>query len=272
VDTKTRVEPTIWKTRGGSYQVRYRDSSGRQRTRSFERLTDARIFRAHARLLRPRRGHFDPAASRITFQAWAEAYLDQRVAIRPRTRDRYEGELPAYLLPCFGDRPLFAISRSDVQEFIVSLVGRGLAPATIKGAYSLLAAVMALAEEEAIVQRTPCRRISLPPVVIKERRYLCAQEVERPRLGDPASLPGPGTGRRLPRAPVARDRRSKTQVPPARARAPGESAGGVYHRALRRALSRRRSRQDQDGRRTLVMPEFLRAVLADHLERYPDPE
>lgn len=39
--------------------------------------------------------------------------------------------------------------------------------------------MMTLAEEEGIIQRTSCRRISLPPVVMKERRYLDAQEVER---------------------------------------------------------------------------------------------
>lgn len=75
-----RVEPTIWMTAGGRYQVRYRDTSGRQRARSFEQLVDARNFKVQARLLRPRRGQFDPAASDITFEVWAEVYLDQRVA------------------------------------------------------------------------------------------------------------------------------------------------------------------------------------------------
>jgi integrase len=272
VDTKTRVEPTIWKNPGGSYQVRYRDSSGRQRSRSFERLTDARTFRAHARLLRPRRGHFDPAASRITFQEWAEAYLDQRVAIRPRTRDRYEGELRAYLRPCFGERPLFAISRSDVQEFIVSLVGRGLAPATIKGAYSLLAAVMALAEEEAIIQRTPCRRISLPPVVIKERRYLCAQEVERlvsviqPRY-EALVLVAAYLGLRWHE--IAGLKRKYLELEPER------PASLRVVSTIERSGGRCRVvdlGKTKAARRTLVMPEFLRDALADHLERYPDPE
>ena len=85
-----RIESAIWKTSAGSHQVRYRDSSGRQRARSFERLTDARNFRAQARLLRPRRGNLDPIASRITSEGWADAYLDQKVSLRERTRDRLQ--------------------------------------------------------------------------------------------------------------------------------------------------------------------------------------
>ena len=179
MDTKIRIEPTIWKTPGDRYQVRYRELSGRQRARSFERLVDARNFRNRTRLLQPRRGHLDTAASRLTFEAWAEAYLEQKVSLRQRTKDRYEAELRAHLLPRFGDRPLFAIARSDVQAFIVSLVDRGFAPNTIKGIYHLLATIMSLAEEDGIIQATPCRRISLPPVVIDERRFLTAAEVER---------------------------------------------------------------------------------------------
>lgn len=99
-----RIEPNTWETSGGRYQVRYRDSSGRQRARSFERLTDARNFRARARLLRPHRGNLDPVASRITFEGWAEAYLDQKISLRERTRDRYKSELRAHLVPCFGQR------------------------------------------------------------------------------------------------------------------------------------------------------------------------
>jgi integrase len=178
MNRKARVEPTIWETPGGRYQVRYRDLSGRQRARTFELLADARSFRARARLLRSRRGHLDPVAYRLTFGAWAEAYLEQKVSLRQRTKERYEAELHTHLLPRFGDRPLFAISRRDVQAFVVSLVDRGLGPNTIKGIYHLLAAIMSLAQEDGIIQATPCRRISLPPVVVEERRFLTAAEVE----------------------------------------------------------------------------------------------
>ncbi|HZA41350.1 MAG TPA: hypothetical protein VFA00_12075 [Actinomycetota bacterium] len=70
------------------------------------------------------------------------------------------------------------MSRGDVQAFFVSLVDRGLAPNTDRGLYHLLAAIMSLAEEDGIIQATPCRRISLPPAIVDERRCPPVAEVE----------------------------------------------------------------------------------------------
>ena len=272
MDTKIRIEPTIWKTPGDRYQVRYRELSGRQRARSFERLVDARNFRNRTRLLQPRRGHLDPAASRLTFEAWAEAYLEQKVSLRQRTKDRYEAELRAHLLPRFGDRPLFAIARSDVQAFVVSLVDRGFAPNTIKGIYHLLATIMSLAEEDGIIQATPCRRISLPPVIVDERRFLTPAEVEGLAAAiDPRY-----------RAVIYTDSYLGLRW---------HEIAGLRRRHLeldhgRPALLRVISTIERSGgrcrvvdlgktkaaRRTLSMPEFLRDVLVAHLESYPDAE
>lgn len=267
-----RVEPTIWKTPGGHYQVRYRDTSGRQRARSFERLADARSFKTQARLLRPRRGHVDPGASRITFQAWAEAYLDQKVSLRRRTKDRYEAALRAHLIPCFGDKPLFAIARGDVQAFVVSLVDRGLAPNTIKGLYHLLAAIMSLAEEDGLIQATPCRRISLPPVVVDERRYLTATEVERlaaairsryRALIYTASYLG------LRWHEIAGLRRRNLELEQ------GRPAMLRVISTIERSGGRCRVvdlGKTKAARRALSLPVFLREILVAHLETYPDGE
>lgn len=269
---ESRIEPTIWMTGGGRYQVRYRDTSGRQRARSFEVLADARSFKVQARLLRPRRGHLDPTASRLTFGAWAEAYLDQKVSLQQRTKDRYEVELRAHLVPCFGDRPLFAIARGDVQAFVVSLVDRGLAANTIKGLYHLLAAIMSLAEEDGLIQATPCRRISLPQMVVDERRYLTATEVE----GLAAAI-GPRYRALIYTASylglrwheIAGLRRRYLQLEqgrPATLRVIStiERSGGRC-----RVVDLGKSKA---ARRALSMPEFLRDILIAHLESYPDGE
>jgi integrase len=267
-----RIESTIWKTPGGRYHVRYRDASGRQRTRTFQRLADARDFKARARLLRPRHGHLDPSAGRLTFAAWAEAYLDQKVSLRQRTKDRYASELRAYLLPCFGDKAMFTIARGDVQAFIVSLVARGLAPATIKGIYSLLAAIMRLAEEEGLISQTPCRRISLPLLITNERRYLSAEEVEclvsgiAPRY-EALIYTAAYLGLRWHEIAGLRRRYLKlTSGRPASLRVVStiERSGGRC-----RVVDLGKTKA---ARRTLTMPEFLRTFLVTHLSSYPDSE
>ena len=74
---------------------------------------------------------------------------------------------------------MFSISRNYVQDFILMLVARGLAANTIKGVYNLMASMMRHAEEDGVLERTSCRRISLPPLIVNERRFLSAPEVER---------------------------------------------------------------------------------------------
>ena len=267
-----RIEPSIWKTSAGSYQVRYRDSSRRQRARSFERLTDARNFRAEARLLRPRHGNLDPVASLITFERWADAYLDQKVSLRERTRDRYRSELRAHLVPSFGQKTMFSISRNDVQEFILTLVGRGLAANTIKGVYNLLASMMRLAEEEGVIDKSPCRRISLPPMVGNERRFLSAPEVERlvaamdrryRALVHTAAYLGLRwheiAGLRLRYVELERGRPATLRVI-----STIERSGGRC-----RVVDVGKTKA---ARRTLVMPEFLREALEDHVAKYSDGE
>ena len=267
-----RIESAIWKTSAGNYQVRYRDSSRRQRTRSFERLTDARNFRAQARLLRPRHGNLDPIASRITFEGWADAYLDQKVSLRERTRDRYKSELRAHLVPYFGDRTMFSISRTDVQEFVLSLIARGLAANTIKGVYCLLASMMRLAEEDGVIEKTPCRRISLPPTVGNERRFLSAPEVEQLATAiDPryrvlvltAAYFGLRwqeiAGLRLRYLELERERPATLRVI-----STIERSGGRCHVVD--------VGKTKAARRTLVMPEFLRDALVDHVANYSDGE
>jgi integrase len=268
--SKTKIAPAIWETPGGRYQVRFRDPSGRQRARSFERLTDARNFKAQARLLRPRRGTLDPVASRITFRLWGEAYLEQKVSLRARTKDRYEGELRAHLIPCFGDRPLYSITRSDVQEFVVTLVGRGLAPNTIRGIYNLLASMMRLAQEDGVIDNTPCRRISLPPVIRSERRHLTGVEVERLAAAiDPRyrALIYTAAYLGLRWHEIAGLKRRHAQLErgrPATLRVVStiERSGGRC-----RVVDLGKTKA---ARRALLMPEFLRGLLADHLLTHPD--
>lgn len=179
MEAMMKVEPTSGRRRAAATISATETRLGANAPAAISASTTPATSRPGPRLLRPRHRHLGPSAGRLTFAAWAKAYLDQKVSLRQRTKDRYESELRAYLIPCLGDRAMFTIARSDVQAFIVSLVGRGLAPATIRGIYSLLAAILRLAEEKGLISQTPCRRISLPPLVTNERRYLSAEEVER---------------------------------------------------------------------------------------------
>ena len=176
--TREKVEPGIWRTKAGTYEVHYRDSLGKQRVKTWDRLVDARSFKAEMRLRKQRGEVIDPLARRVRFDQWAKQYLDQKIALRERTLDKYESALRTHLLPTFGSARVNSIARSDVQAWVVRLKADGYAPESIRGLYAILAAMMKLAEEEGVIAKTPCRRIELPSLIREEQRYLSAEEVE----------------------------------------------------------------------------------------------
>ncbi len=269
--SKKRIEPGIWRTASGSYQIHYRDALGRQRSRTFDRLIDARSFKAEMRV-RKRRGDLqEPRGRKTKFSEWAQAYLDQKVALRERTLDKYESALRVHLLPEFGDASLTAIARSDVQAWVVSLKRRGYAPETIRGFYDLLAAMMKLAEEEGLVARTPCRRINLPAVIKHEQHCLTPEEVERlaaavdPRYRALVYVAA-YLGLRWQELAGLRRRYLDLSARPATLRVVStiERAHGRY-----RVVDLGKTKA---ARRTLKMPDFLADMLTWHVDAFPNNE
>lgn len=271
VGERTKVEPGIWRTRSGTYQVHYRDSVGKQRAKSFDRLVDARSFKADMRLRKQRGDYIDPSATRVRFGEWAHQYLEQKIALRERTLDKYESALRTHLQPTFGSARIGAIARSDVQSWIVRLKKEGYAPETIRGLYTVFASIMKLAEVEGIITKTPCRRIELPAVVREEQRYLTTDEVEalaaevKPRYRALVYVAA-YLGLRWQEIAGLKRRHVDLSAYPAALRVVStiERARGRY-----RVVDLGKTKA---ARRTLKMPGFLRDMLANHLTVFPNAE
>ena len=266
---KRKVEPAIWRSSSGSYQVHYRDSTGKQRAKTFDRLIDARSFKAEMRLRKQRGDHVDPAAARIKFEVWADQFLEQKLSLRERTLDKYESALRSHLLPTFGQARVGGIRRSDVQSWVVSLKREGYAPETIRGLYTILASMMKLAEEDGVIARSPCRRIELPPIVREEQRFLTTSEVESlaheivPRYRAVVYVAA-YLGLRWQEVAGLKTKYVNLNSVPATLRVVStiERARGRYS-----VVDLGKSRA---ARRTLKMPSFLRDMLSAHLDEFPN--
>ena len=66
-----------------------------------------------------------------------------------------EGTLRRYILPGSRLRPIGAITRADAREFRSSLIARGLAPATVKGAFDAFRRVLDLAVDNGVLVANP---------------------------------------------------------------------------------------------------------------------
>jgi integrase len=66
-----------------------------------------------------------------------------------------EGTLARYVLPTFATRPVGAITRAEARQFRSALIARGLAPATVKGAFDTFRRVLEIAVDNGVLPSNP---------------------------------------------------------------------------------------------------------------------
>jgi integrase len=70
--------------------------------------------------------------------------------------------LHKHLLPCFGDRPLFEVTRQEVQAYIAHLTREEYAPKSIDHIHDVLSAVLRTAVKWGHMEDNPARGVDLP--------------------------------------------------------------------------------------------------------------
>ena len=83
-------------------------------------------------MARSQRGAYaDPALGRLAFADWVPRWQAARVHLRPSTRATADSLMRNHVLPYFGPRPLARVQTDEVEAFVSTLIGKGLAPSTI---------------------------------------------------------------------------------------------------------------------------------------------
>jgi hypothetical protein len=86
------------------YMVRWRDPSGRQRTKSYTRKVDAENKRKNIEADLLRDEYIDPSAGKVTFQEYAETWLEAQT-FDASTADAVELRLRLHVYPVLGSKP-----------------------------------------------------------------------------------------------------------------------------------------------------------------------
>jgi Phage integrase, N-terminal SAM-like domain len=103
------------------WRARYRDPSGRERSKSFARKVDAERFLVAVEDAKLRGAYVDPAAGRVPFAEWAERWEQATATLRPSTRKDYATLLKNQVIPEFGDMMLAGIDALAVREWVAEL-------------------------------------------------------------------------------------------------------------------------------------------------------
>ena len=106
---------SVTKRPDGKYRARYRDESGREHARHFDRKADAQRWLDEVTASMVRGEYVDPRAGRVTFKAYAEQWRASQVH-RVTSQLTIESALRRHTYPTLGDKPLSAIKPSDVQS------------------------------------------------------------------------------------------------------------------------------------------------------------
>jgi hypothetical protein len=123
----------------------------------FPTKADADKALALAAADRSRGAWIDPARGKTTLAEYADAWLANHHALRPRTRRLYSDLLRLHILPTLGATELGRLTPAAVRGWHSALrAGERPGASTVAKAYRLLHAVLAGAIAEERIVRNPC--------------------------------------------------------------------------------------------------------------------
>jgi integrase len=152
---------SIDKRPNGKWRARYRERpGGPQRSRHFDRKTDAERFLARIQSQLLDGSYVDPTAGARLFADYAASWQQSQVH-RPTTVAQVTNHLRNHILPTFGERPIASIRTSEVQAWVRSRT-EVLAPATVELVFRIFSAILSAAVDDRLIARNPCTGVRLP--------------------------------------------------------------------------------------------------------------
>ncbi len=178
VGTDDRGRPIRERTadfgKGLRYRVRYLDTTGAERSRSFpdRQKGAAEAFLHEIETDKNKGTYLDPTAGRMTLREFADKWLAAQT-FDESTRDLVEVRLRVHIYPYLGHLELRAIGPSIVQGWVRQLQQRGLAETYRRTIFANLSGIFTAAIDDERLRRNPC----------------AARSVTRPRGEHPKIVP-----------------------------------------------------------------------------------
>ncbi len=175
---------TVRRLPSGRWQARFRSADGRlvSAPRTFKAKGEAARWLAGTEADQARGIWLDPAAGRISLSDYATAWLGGKSTIAPRTREIYELQLRAHILPAIGDGialgsvPLNELTPELIRAWYGALVttrGRSVAAK----AYVRLRQILSQAVNDDRIAKNPCRIDSGGVERHTEQRFISLAEL-----------------------------------------------------------------------------------------------
>ena len=256
---------SIKKRDDGRWRARYRDATGKEHAAHRRTKAEAQAWLDKQTSAILNGTHVDPRAGRVRFGEYVVEWEKTKADVAASTMANVRGRIRKHATPFFGDMRMDTVRPTHARAFVAAPVADGYAPSTVKGITLTTAQVFSQAVEDGVIARSPFANVPLPA----ERDH------EEMRFLDPAHV-------KLLAASIGERYRAAVYL----ASYGGLRAGELWAlrvdrvNVLARTVEIAASASEAGGwrvgptktgkRRTIMVPKFLAAMLADHIGRYSD--
>ncbi|MFC7864758.1 tyrosine-type recombinase/integrase [Streptomyces murinus] len=153
------------------YRARYVGPDGTEKSKSFpdrqKRLAEQWLAHIEADMARGQ--YIDPRAARITFQQYAETWVETQGA-DPNTQASMESQLRLHAFPHLGSRPLGSFQPAHIRDRVRKLQENGVRGSYAWTIYSNVRAALSAAVDDGHLPRNPCAARSVRPPTVDTKR------------------------------------------------------------------------------------------------------
>jgi site-specific recombinase XerD len=169
---------SVKRTVHGTWQVRWRDHTGRQHSRSLRTKELAEQFHRQVRTDTDR-GIPTSRPSKLTVAEFADQWLAGAHNLREGGRSLYRRDLDRHILPALGIVRVDRLTPADIDRFLADEAEAGVAASSRHRHWRTLRAMLNVAEDRDLIGRSPMRKVRPPRVPRTEMRFLDANGLEQ---------------------------------------------------------------------------------------------
>jgi integrase len=172
---------SVRKLPSGRWQARYRDPEGELRPAetTFATKADADAWLATTQHELRVGDWIDPDLGERTLESWALDWMDNQLHLKPKTRASYESLLLSRVLPELGHMALVDLRPSHIQAMVSRFMTEGVSASRTRQCVMVLSQIMKAAVADGLIRANPCLAVKQPRLPKTEMRVLTSIEVER---------------------------------------------------------------------------------------------
>ncbi|TQS45587.1 tyrosine-type recombinase/integrase [Cryptosporangium phraense] len=168
---------SVEKRPNGRWRARYRDATGEEHAKHFDRKAEAERWLSSMRAAPSRGDWIDPALSEITVGECSAGWFAAQVQLEPSTRERYASVLRNQIHPHWERVPLSGVNHADVAAWGVRLSNDGLGARSVHKAHRVLSQILDLAVRYRRLSTNPAKGVRLPRADRPSKRFLTVVQV-----------------------------------------------------------------------------------------------